>query len=168
MTRLNERGLSSFFNMVMLQRCFSPDAFLCRLPWSIRPTSMLLGANPPLHNCSLGAKGYCPYFCCLQFFSGKLFFIFKPYYFFTFTPQSLTSPAFFLLLLTCAPEHLMETGAGCWGRGAAEGQWLCQASYVVTLPSEGAWHGTGTPKLGQGAEKLPLPEADPFIYFFFL
>lgn len=60
-----DRGLSSSFNVVILQSCFSPDTFLCRLPWSIWPTSALLGANPPLHNCSLGAKGYCPHFCGL-------------------------------------------------------------------------------------------------------
>lgn len=69
----------------------------------------------------------------------------------TFTPQSLTSPAFFLLLLTCAPEHLVETGAGCWGREAAAGHWLCQASYLVTLPSGEAWHGHGDTKTGSGS-----------------
>lgn len=126
-TTLNERGLSFFFNTIILQICFSPDDSLLRLPRSI----WLIGANSPLHKCFLRAKGYRCHFCGLL----PAVFSLDNFSLQTLLPlvHSLL-PHHFTCFLPCAVSLcLMETGrVVVWGRGAGEGKLVCQVSYMVT------------------------------------
>ena len=114
---MNERGLSSLFNTIILQICFSTDAFPCRLPRSIW---LLLRANSPLHKCFLRAKGYL-HFCGLlpAVFLWKTFLSLQ-----TLLPlvHSLLPHHFTCFLPFAACLCLAEMG---WvvvcGRGAGEG-----------------------------------------------
>lgn len=147
--------------MIIPQSCFSPDAFPCRLLRSIWPASTLLGANPPLHNCSLGAKGYHPHSCWLL----PAIFLWKSLLYFQtlllllrrLPPDHFTS----LLLLTCALQCLTEE--------QQRGELLCQASNVVVIgraqPTNGdATAGSGSQRTLPEGSFLPLPEADSFLH----